>query len=139
MPAAVRLRQAGRALELLAELEQSPPGLYDLRRGEESALAAVNNPALADKAVAVLASAAAPAAQRALVDLASRPLQPMPLRRAAYESFRRSTAKFGVLLSRDEILRQYRRYNESVKEPAPSRRLLSLILDCLELAAARNG
>jgi CheY-like chemotaxis protein len=138
VPAAVRLRQAGRALELLADLEQSPPGLYDLRRAEQSAIAAIDNPRLADKAVALLASANSPAAQRALVELASRPLRPMPLRQAAVESFRRNTAKFGNLLSRDEILRQYRRYNESEKEDASSRRLLSLILDCLELAATRK-
>ena len=138
-PAAVRLAQAGRALELLADLAQSPPGLYDLRRAEQSAVAAVNNPKLAGKALAVLAAAGAPAAQRALVELASRPFQPLPVRQAAYESFRQSTAKFGVLLGREEVLRQYRRYNDSVKEDAGSRRLLSLILDCLELAAARKS
>jgi CheY-like chemotaxis protein len=138
VPAAVRLGQAGRALELLADLEQSPPGLYDLRRAEQSAVAAIDNPTLAAKAVLVLAGLGAPAAQRALVELASRPLQPMPLRQAAYQSFRRNTRKFGVLLGREEILRQYRRYNESVNEPPASRRLLSLILDCLELAAKKG-
>ena len=60
------------------------------------------------------------------------------MRQAAYKSFRQSTAKFGVLLGRKEVLRQYRRYNDSVKEDAGSRRLLSLILDCLELAAAKE-
>ena len=59
----------------------------------------INNPKLAAKAVRCWPAAGAPAAQRALVELASRPLQPMPLRQAAYQSFRQNTRKFGVLLA----------------------------------------
>jgi hypothetical protein len=138
IPAAVRLWQAGRALGLVADLERTSPKVYDLRRAQEAAVAAVNNPKLVDKAVAVLADSNSAAGQRALVELASRPTQPVPVREAAVEAFRHSTAKFGILLTRDEILRQYRRYNESEQEEASSRRLLSLILDCMEASVRKK-
>ena len=51
--------------------------------------------------------------QRALVELASRFTQPLDVRQAAAKAFRISTRKYGILLTTDEIRRQYDRYQRS--------------------------
>jgi CheY-like chemotaxis protein len=131
-----RQRQAAKALDLLAELGRTPGKLYDLRRAQDAALAALIVPKLGAKAAAVLASANSAEVQRALVDLASHFSQPLELRQAAAKAFRQNTQKHGVLLTTGEIRQQYRRYNESEKQDAPTQHVLSLILDCLEAPTA---
>ena len=88
---AVRQRQAAEALDLLAELSRSSSKLYDLRRVQDSVLAALYNPKLAAKAVAVLANMNSAESQRALVEVASRFTQPLELRQAAAKAFRQNT------------------------------------------------
>ena len=127
-----RQRQAAGALDLLAELGRTSGTLYDLRGAQDAALAALIAPKLAAKAVAVLASANSAEVQRTLADLASRFSQPLELRQAAAKAFRQNTQKHGILLTAGEIRRQYRRYNESEKQDAPTQHVLGLILDCLE-------
>ncbi len=133
-----RQRQAARALDLLAELSQSSAKLYDLRRVQDSVLVALYNRRLAAKAVAVLANLNSAESQRALVDVASRFTQPLALRKAAAAAFCENRAKHGILLTAEEIRDQYRRYNESEKQDAATRHVLSLILDCLEAAVKSN-
>jgi hypothetical protein len=77
--------------------------------------------------------------QRALVEEASRFTQPLALRQAAAAAFRQSIEKHGILLTTEEIRRQYRRYNESEKQDAATQHVLGLILDCLEAAAPRKN
>ena len=86
----VRQRQAARALDLLAELSRSSGKLYDLRRVQDSVIAALGDPRIAAKAVGVLANLNSAEAQRALVDLASRATQPLALRQAAAAAFRQN-------------------------------------------------
>ena len=85
-----RQRQAAQALDLLAELSRSSSKLYDLRRVQDAVLAALYNPKLAAKAVAVLANLNSAESQRALVDVASRFTQPLELRQAAAKAFRKT-------------------------------------------------
>lgn len=129
-----RQRQAARSLDLLEQLCRSSEKLYDVRAVQEAVLAALSNPTLAGKAVAVLARLNSAEAQRALVDTASRLAMPLELRKAACRAFRENVQKHGVLLTSEEIRQQYRRYNESKEQDADSRHILSLILDCLEVA-----
>jgi hypothetical protein len=129
---AERQRQAAAALDLLAELGSSPPEVYDLRRIQDSVVAALYTPALSTKAVGVLAHLGTPESQRALVDLASRFTQPLEIRRAAVVAFRRNSQKQGLLLTTAEIRRQYDRYNQSESLDAATQRILGLILDCIE-------
>jgi len=133
-----RQRQAAEALDLLAELGRTSGKLYDLRRAQDAALAALVAPKLAAKATAVLASANSAEVQRTLVELASRFSQPLELRQAAAKAFRQNTQKHGILLTAEEIRRQYRRYNESEKQDAPTQHVLALILDCLEAPAGKK-
>jgi hypothetical protein len=130
-----RGRQAAEALDLLAELYRSSESVYDLRGAQQSAIAALYNPKLAVKAVAVLACANSAESQRALVDAASRPTLPLKLRQAAAGAFRQNTEKHGILLTGEEIRRQYRRYNESKTQDAATQQVLGMILDCLEVSA----
>jgi len=129
---AERQRQAATALDLLSALCGSPQGVYDLRQLQDSVLTAVYNPALSTKAVAVLAYLDTAESQRALVELASRFTQPLEVRTAAVEAFRRNSQKYGLLLTAAEIRQQYDRYNQSESLDAATQRILGLILDCIE-------
>lgn len=133
-----RQQQAAKALDLLAELSQSSNKLYDLRSVQDSIIAAVYNPKLAVKAVGVLANINSAESQRTLVEVASRFTLPLALRQAAGKAFRQNTQKHGILLTSDEIKRQYQRYNESEKLDAPTQHVLALILDCLEVAVPKK-
>jgi CheY-like chemotaxis protein len=128
-----RLRQAGEALDLLAELSRTSK-LYDIRRMQDSVLTALKTPALAAKAVAVLANINSLEAQQALVATASSDSSPMELRQATVEAFRANVHAYGVLLSPEEVRRQYDIYNKSEKADKATQQVLALILDCLEAA-----
>jgi hypothetical protein len=127
-----RLREAGEALELMAELSRTSPKLYDIRRLQDVLLAALKTSSLAPKAVAVLANINSPEAQRALVAVASRETSPIELRQAVVEAFRANVQAYGILLTTDEIRRQYDLYNQSEKADKASQKVFGLILDCLE-------
>lgn len=130
-----RQRQAVLALGLLAELYRSSQGVYDLRSVEKCLLASLYNPTLSVKAAAILANVNSAGSQRALVDAASEPMFSIERRRAAAKAFRQNTERFGILLTTEEIRRQYQRYNESKGQDADTQKLLGLILDCLEVSA----
>ena len=89
-------------------------------------------PTLSVPACEVLAQLGTPEAQRALVELASRAVQPLAARRAAAAAFRLNTEKFGVLLSAAEVRRQYDRYKQSGQQDAATQRVLSSLLDSIE-------
>jgi len=126
----VRLSQAARALDLLAELAAAPSKLYDLRRLEEPLLSALLNDALALKAIAILGEVNSAACQRALVAAAGACDRPQLVRQAAVAAFRKHVEQFGLLLTLEEIQRQYDRYNSETQ--AASRQMLGTILDCIE-------
>jgi HEAT repeat protein len=134
----VRQRQAAEALGLLAELARSSGNLYDLRSVQKSVVAATHNPKVAAKAVGVLAEINSAESQQTLVDLASRSTSPLALRQAAAKAFRQNTQRHGILLTSEEIRRQYQRYDESEKLDPGTQHVLGLILDCLEVNAPKK-
>jgi CheY-like chemotaxis protein len=127
-----RQQQATDALDMLAELSRSAGKLYDLRPVQDAVLVALYNPKLSVKALAILANMNSVESQRTLVDVASRVTLPLEMRKAAATAFRENTQKYGILLTTDEIRRQYDRYNASKTLDAPTQHVLALILDCLE-------
>jgi len=133
-----RQRQAAQSLDLLAELTRASGQIYDLRQVENSVLAALYNPKLAIKAIAVLANLNSAKSQQALVNVAARFTLPLEVRTAAAVAFRQNTEKYGILLTTDEIRRQYRRYNESEEQDRATQRILGLILDCLEVSVPKK-
>ena len=131
-----RRRQAAQTLRWIAELSAEPHPVYNLRQAEGSAMAVLHSPELGAQAVAVLEQMGTPASQRALVDLASR--RPSRwLRKVAVAAFVTSIQKHGVLLTTNEILAQYDRYNKSATADAETQHILGRILDTLE--APRQG
>jgi CheY-like chemotaxis protein len=127
-----RQRQAGDALDMLAELGRAPGKLFDMHQAEKAVLMALNTPSLSRKAIAVLATINSPEAQRVLVETAGGTTQPPEIRQAAVSAFRENVQAHGILLTTDEIKKQYQRYNESKNQDATSHKIMGLILDCLE-------
>ncbi len=130
-----RQSQAVRAMRCLAALAATSGKLYDIYRAQDVVLAALYVPKLSVPACEVLAHLGTPAAQRTLVDLASRFTQPIAARRAAAAAFRLNTEKFGVLLAAAEVRRQYDRYKQSGHQDAATQGVLSSLLDSLEAPA----
>lgn len=129
---AERQRQAAEALDRLVELSGSKSNFYDLRRVQDAVMRALYTPKLAAKAAAILGNLNSAESQRALVELASRWTQPLDVRKAAVQAFRRNTREHGILLTTAEISRQYDRYNASENLDVNTQRVLGLILDCIE-------
>lgn len=128
-----RQQQAALALDLLLLMTTDPQQeFYRLKGAEASALTALYVPTLTVPAATFLGALGTAESQQALVELASRGTQPLEVRQAALAAFRQAVQKHGLMLTSEEIRRQYTRYNESEGMDAPSRRVLGLILDCLE-------
>lgn len=139
VPADERQAHAIQAIEWLGELYANA-GLYDEMLRDAHVLdRAVFNPALTEVSLKSLANVGTAGAQRTLVDFASQAAQPMELRKLAAESFATNRAKFGVLLSTEEIALQYDRYNASETATAETQQVLGQLLDTLEKKPQHNN
>jgi CheY-like chemotaxis protein len=136
-PAPIRQLQAQQALELLVELAHSEARVFDLQRIHPVALAALANPALELRAMALVGALGTPDSQRALVELASRGSEPLKMRQAAALAFGASVDRHGILLTTVEILRQYERYNHSEKLDRATQLVLGNLLDSIEAPSKR--
>ncbi len=132
---AERRRHAAGALKWLAELSGQPRSVFDFSRVEQAAMTALYTPELGLDAIAVLGNLGTPESQQALVELASRSTQPIQVRTAAAKAFQQSTQHNRVLLTTDQILLQYDRYNQSGASDAATQEVLGWILDCIEAPA----
>lgn len=134
---AERQRQAGLALEWLAawSADAHLAPLVDFRRTTQVALRAARVPSLSLRAIAVLQQQPTAEAQKGLVDLASSPAEPLPARKAAVAAFAYAARQWGILLTTEEIQRQYDRYNQSASLDAETQQVLGRILDILEIPA----
>jgi hypothetical protein len=137
---------AVRALDCLAKLASMPGTLFEMRRVEDAVLAGLAVPRLSDHAVAVLANLGSPASQQALVDVASRVVNPLKIRRAAGMALASNVQRFGLLLGQEAIRVQYARYNQTEPQDAATRQVLKSVLKTIEsratpsiLEAARKG
>ena len=129
-----RLDQAGRALQHLVRLSetQQEHAFYDLFRVQQAAQSALATPSLCVSAARVLGWLGSPESQRALVSLASQPGRPLAERQAAAEAFAQAVQQRGLLLTRDEILLQYDRYNRSAALDPGTQQVLGAILEAIE-------
>jgi hypothetical protein len=125
------------AIAWLADLLARPGSFYDLHRVAPMIEAALYQPELAEKSIASLALLGTPVSQRALVDYASRASLPLAARQQAAAAFQQSVARSGILLTDEEMLRQYDRYNASATADADTQKVLSAILDTLESVRAK--
>jgi len=133
--AAERKQHAAMALDWLGQLSAQPHCLYDLSQAENCLLAALVVPGLSANACVALGNLGTPAAQQALVDLASRKTAPLADRRAALAAFRTAVQRRGIQLTTAKIQTQYDRYNQSANEDRATQTVLGMILDCIETPA----
>lgn len=136
-----RLDQAGRAMQHLIRLveAQPPRTFYDLFRVRPAAMAALDTPQLSTSASQILGLLGCPECQRSLVSLASQHGRPLDQRQAAATAFAQAVQRRGVLLTRDEILQQYERYNRSETLDVSTQQVLGNILDAIEEPSRDSG
>jgi CheY-like chemotaxis protein len=129
-----RLDQAGRALQHLTRLAETPEehAMYDLFRVQPAVQSALSTPQLSVSAARVLGLLGSPEAQRALVTLASQHARPLAERQAAADAFAQAVQRRGLLLTHDEILLQFDRYNRSAALDAGTQQVLGVVLDAIE-------
>lgn len=129
-----RLLQAAAALEWMAKLtaDDTSYSFYQLSRQQPAVESALQTPELSSRASAVLGHFGTARAQLALVDQASGRNRPLADRRAAAAAFREAVKRRGLMLTREEILRQYERYNQSAGSDRDTQQVLASILDALE-------
>ncbi len=127
-----RRQMASRAIDLILEISRPGQRLYDLRLLDDVALSALYVPDLAERATVLAGRLGTPAGQRALVGLVGRETAPLALRQAAVAAFGRSVEQHGILLTTEEILRQYDRYNASGTRDVGTQQVLAQVLDYIE-------
>ncbi|MEX2140092.1 MAG: HEAT repeat domain-containing protein [Pirellulales bacterium] len=139
VPPAVRERQAKEALRSIAALNTALPKIFDFRDYETELSRLLYSPSLGALAAEVIDDFGTHASQQALLTIINRTSQPLASRQAATIAFGESVRRFGVRLKKDEILRQYARYNASEFEDGASQELLGAVLDAIELPTRKNG
>jgi hypothetical protein len=129
-----RLDQAIVALDCLTHLAENGKdyAFYDLHRQQDAIRAAFFAPGLSAKAARLMGLLGSAREQRALVALASQHARPLAERQAAAQGFELAVQRRGLLLTRDQILLQYDRYNQSETLDAGTQQVLAHILDVIE-------
>jgi CheY-like chemotaxis protein len=110
---------------------------YDLGSCHNQLAKIVYRPGLAKSGSFILKSLGTPMAQRELLNFVGQSSFSIEDRQAAAAAFAETVRSRGALLTRQEILRQYDRYNASEGESVETQRLLGSILDALEKKSAR--
>ena len=82
---------------------------------------------------------ATPEAELALIEAASQTYLPLSARDAALAAFADAVKRRGILLTHDQIVLQYDRYNQSRTLDAETQRIRSAILDVLESRIATTA
>jgi HEAT repeat protein/CheY-like chemotaxis protein len=138
VPPAVRQRQALESLQSIAALSAAAPAIYDFREYEQELLPLLYG-SLGSLAAEVIDDFGTHASQQALLAIVNRSSQPLATRQAAAIAFGQSVRRFGVRLTKGEVLRQYDRYNASEFEDPASQALLGAVLDAIELPTRADG
>jgi CheY-like chemotaxis protein len=129
---AEREAQANAALDWLVKLAHSNQKVFDLHRLEPTVARALYAGALGPRAAQVLGQLGTASGQRNLLELADAPTQPLAARQTAVSSLAASIRDHGIMLTREEIMRQYDLYNANAGRDADSNDVLGAILDALE-------
>lgn len=127
-----RVAMGEQSLEWLGQLLASDQTFYELAPQSSIVEAALYQPKLSERSAALLARMGLPESQRALLNFASQSGLPIEARAAAAKAFRDSVKQFGILLTEDEIVGQYNRYNAAATADADTQSVLSGLLDSIE-------
>ncbi len=136
-----RLAHGRRSLGWLADLvaqRRSYP-FYETLDREGVLIAALTVPQFVERAALALGESGTPAAQTALVDVASQNAQPLAVRKTASKAFDTAVRRQGVQLTSSQILAQYKRYNASERLAADTQQVLASILDSIERSTQRTS
>lgn len=130
---AERRQQGLFALTALAKLLDLNPQLYEFSQQVPLVVAALEDAGLCEAAGAVLARIGNHPAQTALVEMASRPEVPAGQRTVAATMLAEAIRLHGVQLTRPQVAMQYQRYNASATATPETQKILSAVLDAIEL------
>ncbi|MBA3484199.1 MAG: hypothetical protein H0T51_20540 [Pirellulales bacterium] len=131
-PQDVRTAQAAQALGWLAKLLADGSPYDELPRDGALVHRTLLTPELSGPSLAVLAALGTGQAQTALLDYASAYTLPIETRRVAAKAFAANVERHGLNLTREQIHRQYDRYNASETADPDTQQVLGQILDVLE-------
>jgi hypothetical protein len=132
-----RLAVASDAAELARQLLAADRDFYRLRSAIAVRESDIDPLVGGDKSWQTLGLLGTPGSQRTLVELASRAMLFDQQRQQAIDALANSIDAHGVLLSTDEIQRQYDLYNSSLAVGQADVELLSNILDAIEAPRKR--
>ncbi len=129
-----RRRHATTAIQWLNQIsnDRQQYRFYDLGKYQDELARMLYLPGFAEPSSQILRQLGTPLAQRELLNFVGQSSLPLEERRKAAEAFSQAINTGGTLLTREEILQQYDRYNASATEPIETQQLLGSILDALE-------
>jgi len=129
-----RNRQAKVAIRWLAKIAKNREDyrFFDLGRHQAKIQQLIYQPGFLTPVAEILSSIASPDSQRKLLDFASENSLPISQRQQAVDAFQSSVKRSGILLTTDEIMLQYNRYNSSENQPKVTQQLLGSVLDVIE-------
>lgn len=127
-----RTEQAAAALNWIAGLLENDHPYDELLRDSHLVAETLHNPNLTDSSLRVLAVLGTADSQQQLINYASSSTLALETRQKAVDAFSKSVEHFGKLLTSNEILRQYDRYNASETADQGTQAVLGKILDILE-------
>ena len=129
-----RSDQAVNALKYLGRYasDRNRYSFFNLPNYEKQLLGSLGTPANAASTCQLMGKLGTSDAQINLVDIASNNQLPAALRTVAADSFREAVQNRGLMISRDQILIQYQRYNSSASQPADTQQVLGHLLDTIE-------
>jgi len=136
-----RLTQALQAMAVMTHFAKNPATFaqYDLLKQEPKIIRALDTPALAGDAAALLGLYGTPRAQGALIDFASQSNRALVDRQAAATAFAAAVKLRGLRLTQHQVAQQYARYQSIPAADEDARELLKSILETIEAPAIARG
>lgn len=125
-------KQAAAALGWLAELLERGHPYDEMLRDANRISLTLYQPELTEPTLRVLAVLGTADSQQLLLNFISTGTLPIESRRTASKALTSSFERYGKLLTSDEILRQYDRYNASETADSDTQEVLGEVLDLLE-------
>lgn len=132
VPTAERNAQAAAALDWLVALAETGNRVFNVQSLENSALPLIYVPELAGRTMELLGEIGTDKSQRALVEVADSPAEPLAKRKAAVAALARAVRAGGILLTTEEIGHQYDLYNDNAGRNPETHEVLGAVLDVIE-------
>ncbi|GAB6185219.1 HEAT repeat domain-containing protein [Thermopirellula anaerolimosa] len=129
----LRKSLAALAMRRISALAGNPGPDVSIQDLEDLAVRALYTSGAEKAGLTILRQLGTPRAQTELIEAASRLEWPPELRAEAVSAFGEAVMRRGLQLTRQQILRQYDRYNRSERLDRVTQKLLGLILDYIEM------